>query len=92
MENNSTGCHKLCSYGDDAQMATNYPIIQIKNPNSGKIWYCRTFGHSTMGVATGTSVQTTNFQVPSSIEKGSSELNLIANGIPSATVPISVQK
>ncbi len=86
------GLSQACSYGDDAQMATNYPIIQIKNPNSGKIWYCRTFGHSTMGVATGTSVQTTNFQVPSSIEKGSSELNLIANGIPSATVPISVQK
>jgi hypothetical protein len=86
------GLSQACSYGDDAQMATNYPIIQIKNSNSGKIWYCRTFGHSTMGVATGTSVQSTNFQVPSSIEKGSSELTLIANGIPSATVPISVQK
>jgi hypothetical protein len=85
------GLSQAVSYGDDASMATNYPIIHIKNSKSGKIRYCRTFGHSTMGVATKGSVERTNFQAPVDIETGSSELSLIANGISSHSVDVSVQ-
>jgi hypothetical protein len=85
------GLSQAVSYGDDATMATNYPIIHIRNSKSGKICYCRTFGHSTMAVATKESVQSTNFQAPVGIETGSSELSLIANGISSQSVNVSVQ-
>jgi hypothetical protein len=45
-----------------------------------------------MGVATGTSIQLTNFQVPIGIETGKAELCVIANGIASECVPVYVGK
>jgi len=44
-----------------------------------------------MGVATGTAIVSTNFDVPTTIETGASTLVVIANGIPSAAVDITVQ-
>jgi hypothetical protein len=44
-----------------------------------------------MGVATGTETVSTNFDVPSGIETGASSLVVIANGIPSAPVSVTVQ-
>jgi hypothetical protein len=44
------GLSQACSYGDDAQMATNYPIARIQS--GGEVYYVRTFNHSTMAVAT----------------------------------------
>src|SRR6202044_504524 len=46
------GLSQACSYGDDAQMATNYPIVRLED-TSNNIFYLRTANHSTMGVATG---------------------------------------
>ena len=48
------GLSQANSYGDDATMATNYPIVRLQG--GGKVFYCRTFGHSTMGMPTGLSV------------------------------------
>ncbi len=76
-------------YGDDAQMATNYPIVQITNTASGHVFYGRTFNVSTRSIAPGASV-TTSFTVPADIEFGPSSLVVIANGIPSAPVSIGV--
>ena len=45
------GLSQACYYGDDATMATNYPIARLKK--GAKEWYCRTAHHSTMGIATG---------------------------------------
>lgn len=77
-------------YGDDQQMATNFPLVRIVNSATGHVFYCRTHGHSTMGVATGSAPVSTNFDVPSNIETGASELYVVANGIPSAPVAITV--
>jgi hypothetical protein len=52
--------------------------------------YCRTFGHSTMGVAIGSAVHSTNVVVPISIEFGLSELVVVSNGIASAAFPVTV--
>lgn len=84
------GLSQAVSYGDDASMATNYPLIRIRNPANGKVWYCRTFGHSTMGVATGTTIQSTNFVVPIGVDKGQAELCVVANGISSPCLPIMI--
>jgi hypothetical protein len=76
------------AYGDDFQDATNYPLVQIVNNSTGHVFYCKTHNHSTMGVATGGEMVSTNFDVPASIETGASQLYVMANGIPS--VPVSV--
>ncbi|MGC9987128.1 MAG: Ig-like domain repeat protein [Terriglobales bacterium] len=77
-------------YGDDFQMATNYPIVQITNAATGHVFYGRTFNISNRSVAPGAAVST-NFTVPANIEKGASSLVVIANGIPSAPVPIGIE-
>lgn len=78
------------AYGDDFQDATNYPLVQIVNNSTHNVAYAKTHGHSTMGVATGSTVVSTNFDVPSGIETGASTLYVIANGIPSAGVAVTV--
>ena len=81
------------AYGDDAQMATNYPLVRITNNGSGHVFYLRTHDHSRMGVeAVGDAeVISTNFDVPSGLEMGASELVVVTNGIPSANFAVNVE-
>lgn len=84
------GLSQAVSYGDDASMATNYPLVRIHNLSTNKITYCRTHDHSTIGVHTGAVIHSTNITIPSFIEVGKSELCVIANGIASEYVPVAV--
>jgi hypothetical protein len=84
------GLSQAVSYGDDVAMATNYPLVRIQNSASSKVVYCRTFNHSTMGVATGNTLQSTQLTVPPGIEAGSSQLVVIANGIPSVPFAVTI--
>jgi hypothetical protein len=77
------------AYGDDCTCATNYPIVRIRHLASGKVFYCRTFDHSSMGVATGATIQSTNFKVPAALPSGPGELTVVANGISSKPVPVN---
>jgi hypothetical protein len=85
------GLTQGAAYGDDFQDATNYPLVRIVNNATGHVFYCKTHGHSTMGVATGRARVSTTFDVPADIELGPSELYVVANGIPSPPQNISVQ-
>jgi hypothetical protein len=85
------GLSQAGAFGDEFQFATNYPLVQITNSSTKHVFYAKTHDHSSMGVATGTETITTNFDVPSTIETGASTLVVIANGIPSASVSITVQ-
>lgn len=85
------GLTQAAAYGDDFQDATNYPLVRIVNNATGHVFYCKTHGHSTMGVATGNTKVSTRFDVPAAIETGPSKLYVVANGIPSAPVNITVQ-
>jgi len=73
-------------------MATNYPLVRIRNLDSSKIWYCRSFGFSTMAVATGNAVHHANFAVPTNVDLGSLFLDVVANGIPSDAVEVVVRQ
>ncbi len=84
------GLSQGAMYGDDAQAATNYPLVRITNDATGHVFYARTHDHSTMGVATGSATVSTQFDVPSGIEAGPSHLAVVANGIPSASVSLQV--
>jgi Kelch motif len=81
------GLSQANSYGDDAQMATNFPLVRIEL--GGQVVYCRTHGFSTMGVATGGAGVSAQVEVPSGVPLGSGQLCVIANGIP-ACVPVAV--
>ncbi|MFY9741227.1 MAG: hypothetical protein WA252_14565 [Candidatus Sulfotelmatobacter sp.] len=85
------GLSQGAMYGDDAQMATNYPLVRIENAATKNIVYCRTHNHSTMGVATGSTIVSTEFDVPATIGTGLSELFVVANGIPSKPVKVDIE-
>lgn len=85
------GLSQAASFGDEFQTATNYPLVRITNTATGHVFYARTHGHSTMGVATGTTTVSTNFDVPAAAETGASTLIVVANGIPSAASAVTVQ-
>jgi len=74
-------------YGDDYQTATNYPLVRITNNSSGHVFYERTHNHSTMGVATGGTTVSTEFDVSAATECGASTITVVANGIASSTSP-----
>jgi len=81
------GLSQASMYGDDATMATNYPIVRLTT-STGHIVFCRTSNHSTMGVATGNAVVTTNVAVPADVDDGDAQLVVVANGI--ASLPCKV--
>jgi len=85
------GVSQAASFGDEVQSATNYPLVRLTNNATGHVFYARTHGHSTMGVATGTTLVSTNFDVPAAAETGASTLVVVANGIASASVAVTVQ-
>lgn len=85
------GLSQAVGYGDDAMAATNYPLVRLRNIKSGRVTYCRTRDHDSMGVATGTAIHSTNFSVPCSADSGASELCVVANGIESACVAVNVR-
>jgi hypothetical protein len=89
------GVSQACSYGDDATNATNYPIVRLHTPHG--VVYCRTHGHSTMGIvkAGDTTTSTTYFDVPSLGPPTfppltSVVLTVVVNGIASAPVTVRV--
>jgi hypothetical protein len=87
------GISQACSYGDDASMATNYPIVRLQEntPNANpKMYYCKTYDHSTMAVARGLTVHSTSFYVYPNVPAGKYELFVIANGLASRGYSVDV--
>ena len=85
------GLNQGAAFGDEFDTHTNYPLARITITATGHVFYCRTHDHSTMGVATGSKIVSTNFDVPSGMETGAGQLEIVANGIPSTAVAITVQ-
>jgi hypothetical protein len=83
------GLSQAVSYGDDAPAATNYPIATLTKTGDSAVHYLRTSGFSTLGVATGNAIHSTNVQVPGNVPPGQYQLVIIANGI--ASNPVNVQ-
>jgi hypothetical protein len=83
------GLSQAASFGDEFDAPTNYPMVRIRNLATGHISYARTHDHP-MGVATGGALVTTHFDVPAGSETGASQLVVVANGIASAPVSVTV--
>jgi hypothetical protein len=63
--------------------------VQSTNTATGHVFYAKTSNFSTKLVAVGT-ISSAQFLVPASIESGASTLVVIAQGIPSAGVAVTV--
>jgi Divergent InlB B-repeat domain/PASTA domain len=83
------GLSEGAAFGDDYQSSTDYPLVQITNDGTGDVAYARTSGMTNRSIAPGAS-SCTDFTVPSGIETGTAELRVIANGIASDPVPVTV--
>ncbi len=77
-------------YGDDAQMATNYPIVRFTNVDTGHVVYARSTGLSSYSVAPKALSQAV-FTVPSKIESGYSLMEVVANGVGSKPSLVDVK-
>ena len=84
------GLSQANAFGDEFQVATNFPLVRIINDATGDVSYARTYNFSTMAVATGSAIVSTWFDVPTDLETGDSKLEVVANGIPSLPMPITV--
>jgi hypothetical protein len=83
------GFSEGANYGDDAASATNFPLVRITNRSTGHVQYVRTHGFSSMAVANPRRVSVL-FDVPAGIETGTSDLEVVTNGINSSPVTVTV--
>jgi hypothetical protein len=79
------GLSEGASFGDDAEMATNYPIIRLTDAN-GNVSFARTFNWNSTGVATGSTPESADFTLPAADAPGPYLVSVIANGIASTPV------
>ena len=84
------GFSEANAYGDDASMASNYPLVRITNNATGHVVYARTHHWSSYAVANPNPVST-QVDVPASVETGASTLEVVTNGIASDPKAITVQ-
>jgi hypothetical protein len=85
------GLSQAAAFGDELETSTNYPLVRLTNTATGHVFYARTHDHSTMAVATGNKRVSTNFDVPAGMETGNCTLEIVANGIPSPAVTVTVR-
>jgi autotransporter-associated beta strand protein len=76
------GLSEGASYGDDAEMSSNYPLVQLHNIPFFGSPYLRTFNWSSTGVATGSTPVSVQFALGTGIDV---LMSVVANGISSST-------
>jgi hypothetical protein len=79
------GLSEGAAYGDDNEMASNYPIVKFSD-QFGTEAYGRTFNWSSNGVATGGAFETVQCTLPPGFAPGVYLVTVIANGIQSNQV------
>ncbi|HTX36068.1 MAG TPA: kelch repeat-containing protein [Bryobacteraceae bacterium] len=88
------GLTQAVAYGDDGNMATNYPIVKLVQSSTNQVVYLRSYNFSTMGIATGTTVPddlvSCTIDIPANLATGAWNLYVIANGISSDAVAVQI--
>jgi hypothetical protein len=78
------GISQGATYGDDWQMASNYPIVRLTSGSN--VYYARTNNWNSTGVRRGALADTTQFTTPAGLPAGTYSLVVVANGISSNPV------
>jgi hypothetical protein len=84
------GISQGAAYGDDAQSSTAFPLVRFTNQTTNHVQYGRTHDGSNYSIAI-TATGTTNLDVPTTIEKGLSKMQVVANGIASPAILVNVK-
>jgi hypothetical protein len=82
---NLNGISEGAMFGDDEQMACNYPLVRLTNNTSGNVYYARTHDWSSTTVQN-TNQVTTEFSLPPNFPPGTYSLVVTAVGNPSTPV------
>lgn len=77
------------AFGDDWNMASNYPLVQVTSRLTGAVAYARTTGMTSMSVAPNVA-SSAHFAVPASITNGPALLRVVASGFASSPVAVQV--
>ena len=80
------GISEGATYGDEAQMNSNYPLVRMTNNATGYVYYARTYNWSNTGIQTGSAPESTEFMVPTNLPPGTNSLVVVANGFASDPV------
>jgi hypothetical protein len=84
------GLDQGAAYGDDSQNNTNFPLVRITNSATGAVTYARTTNWSSVSIAAGAR-SSTQFTLPAGTPAGQSTLVVVANGIASPPVTVTVK-
>ncbi len=84
-----SGLTQAQQWGDEWEAATNYPIVQIESKSSHRISYGRSFDFSTTSIGPDTP-STFSFVIAKDAEDGPSLIRVIANGIASAPIDVTI--
>ncbi len=76
------GITEGAAYGDDWQMATNYPIVRLTS-GKGRVYYARTYNWNRTGVMTDNLPDTVQVEMPRGLRAGKYAMQVIVNGNPS---------
>jgi hypothetical protein len=83
------GLDQGAAYGDDVQDNTNFPLVRITNSATGTATYARTSDWTSVSVAPG-AWSSTRFTLPPRTPAGKSTLVVVANGIASPPVTVTI--
>ena len=84
-----SGLTQGTQFGDEFQNPTNFPLVKIVNRNSGDVFYATTSNFSSTSIAPMTP-STFDFTIDSNFEDGPSKLYVVANGIASDPVDVTI--
>jgi hypothetical protein len=82
---NFNGISEGAMFGDDEQMACNYPLVRLTNTVTTNVYYARTYSWSSTTVQN-TNPVTTEFSLPANLPAGTYSLVVVAVGNPSAPI------
>jgi len=79
------GISEGAEFGDDEQMACNYPLVRLTNNVSGNVYYARTYNWNNTTVQS-TNVVTTTLALPPNLPVGI--YSLVVSAVGNASVPV----
>ena len=82
------GISQGAAYGDDWQMATNYPLVRITS--GANVYYARTSNWNSTGVQRGNLPDTAQFDLPAGLGMGTYSFVVVANGVSSSPSSLTV--
>jgi hypothetical protein len=85
---NLNGINVGATYGDDAQMSTNYPLVRFSSGSN--VYYASSYNWSNTGVMLGSTSETVNFTLPLGIPAGTYSVVVAANGVASTATSLTI--